>query len=151
MKLLKGHISPETAYVVDDYPYGLRLRCKIRYWLEYKKDHGVRFCSQTTNPKKSDIWNKEKCSTYSKISGAMYLDNDNHVTWTGLTEYNEFEESKQWDKTYRAGAHPDSLPGLDYWLEVKELYEREQAKGTHYQLAAKIAIAKANGLTFKTA
>lgn len=37
MKVLSGHTSPETAYVVDDYPYGFRLRCKIRYWIETKK------------------------------------------------------------------------------------------------------------------
>jgi hypothetical protein len=36
MQILKGHISQETAYLVDDYPYGFRLRCKIRYWLEYQ-------------------------------------------------------------------------------------------------------------------
>ena len=36
MQILPGiHISPETAYVIDDYPYGFRLRCRIRYWLEF--------------------------------------------------------------------------------------------------------------------
>ncbi len=34
IKILNGHISPETAYVVEDYPYGYTLRCTIRYWLE---------------------------------------------------------------------------------------------------------------------
>jgi len=53
MQILKGHISPETAFIVDDYPYGFRLRCKIRYWLEYNPKHGFRFVSQTTNPKRA--------------------------------------------------------------------------------------------------
>src|SRR5437762_10605235 len=42
MQILSGHISPETAYVVKDYPYGFRLRCQIRYWLEYKPSKGDR-------------------------------------------------------------------------------------------------------------
>ena len=49
-QILQGHTSPETAYVVDDYPYGYTLRCRIRYWLEVNERHGVRFVSQTTNP-----------------------------------------------------------------------------------------------------
>src|SRR6516165_4444148 len=64
MQILSGHISPETAYVVEDYPYGLRLRCRIRYWLEHTPKRGFRFWSQTTNPKRGNIWNKPKASTY---------------------------------------------------------------------------------------
>ena len=86
LKPLTGHISPETAYVVD-YPYGFRLRCKIRYWLEYKASQGFRFCSQTTNPKLSyEYWNKPKYSTYIDL-GVMGLDDKNYVTWTGLGMY----------------------------------------------------------------
>jgi hypothetical protein len=33
VRLLLGHIDADTAYVVDDYPYGYRLRCRIRYWV----------------------------------------------------------------------------------------------------------------------
>jgi hypothetical protein len=38
--ILSGHISPETAYSVENYPYGFRLKCTIRYWLEYKPGQG---------------------------------------------------------------------------------------------------------------
>ena len=31
---LYGHTSPETAYLVADYPYSFKLRCRIRYWIE---------------------------------------------------------------------------------------------------------------------
>ena len=65
MKHLIGHVSPETAFLIDDYPYGFRLRCKIRYWLEYKPGFGYRFVSQTTNPKTSvEVWNKPKPGIY---------------------------------------------------------------------------------------
>lgn len=86
-KVLSGHVSPETAYVVDDYPYGFRLRCKIRYWLEYKKSQGWRFMSQTTNPKVSDeVWNKPKASTYGAL-GVMYLDEKGYTHWICINPY----------------------------------------------------------------
>ena len=60
MERLNGHISPETAYVVNDYPYAYSLRCKSRYWIEERRGFGIRFVSQTTNPKKSgDSWNRK--------------------------------------------------------------------------------------------
>jgi hypothetical protein len=120
-KLLFNHTSPETAYLVDDYPYGFRLRCKIRYWLEYKKNKGFRLVSQTTNPKfrfsrtdeagvsgriPIEIWNKPKASTYARFGAAMYLNEDNHVTWAGLTEYAGLKETLSWLETY-GGAVPE--------------------------------------------
>ena len=89
---LKGHESPETAYIVNDYPYGFRLRCKIRYWVETKTGKGQRFCSQTTNPKKEvEYWNKPKKSTYCLVIG-MYLDTDGKVFYDSLGSYNHEEE-----------------------------------------------------------
>lgn len=82
--VLNGHISAETAYLVDDYPYGRVLRCKIRYWIETAekgaKKGQQRFMSQTTNPKLAgDQWNKPKGGTYSGLV-IMYLDAENgHV------------------------------------------------------------------------
>ena len=82
---LKGHTSADTAYVVDDYPYGFRLRTQIRYWLETNKN-GTRFVSQTLNPK-TGAWNKPKASTYVQL-GVMVKDLSNgHISWTGWTYY----------------------------------------------------------------
>lgn len=88
METLVGHTSPETAYVVEDYPYGFRLRCKIRYWIETHKKKGQRFLSQTTNPKieSREVWNKPKASTYS-ILKVMYLDDQGHVHNDGVGMY----------------------------------------------------------------
>jgi hypothetical protein len=83
MITLSGHISPETAYIVDDYPYGFRLRTQIRYWIETKKGFGQRFCSQTLNPKTSN-WNKPKSGNYHVIA-VMTLDESNgHVHYEVL-------------------------------------------------------------------
>ena len=70
------HTSPESAYVVDDYPYGFRLRCRIRYWIETDPKHGCRMVSQTSNPKRPGlVWNKPKASTYCRFGAALFLEN----------------------------------------------------------------------------
>ena len=82
------HTSPETAYVVDDYPYGFRLRCKIRYWIESHPKHGFRFVSQTTNPKLSrEVWNKPKASIYCAVVLVMGLDELGHMQSAGVSGY----------------------------------------------------------------
>ena len=125
MTILKGHVSPETAYVVDDYPYGFRLRCKIRYWLEYKAKKGVRFVSQTTNPKRpGEVWNKPKASTYCRFGGCMTLDDSNgHVHWTGLTEYCDGAEAKAWADKYADGVPEEAKPLLAKWVAAKLAYD----------------------------
>lgn len=88
LHVLQGHTSPETAYLVNDYPYGWQRRCKIRYWVETarsgaKRDQ-QRFVSQTTNPRRpGEIWNSPKPSVYDHLV-VMYLDDDHHVHWVGL-------------------------------------------------------------------
>jgi len=89
MKALYGHTSPETAYLVEDYPYGFRLRTQIRYWIEKKEGFGQRMVSQTLNPKNGK-WNKPKAGTYSDVY-AIYLDDVNHVQSFGLTGYSDEE------------------------------------------------------------
>lgn len=69
--LILGCVDEETAFVVDDYPYG-RLRTQIRYWIESVAKRGDRFVSQTRNPK-TGRWNKPKRGTYSPLL-VMYLE-----------------------------------------------------------------------------
>src|SRR4030095_1858055 len=87
---LLGHTSPETAYLVADYPYGFRLRTEIRYWIETKKGHGQRLVSQTRNPKKDGSpWNKPKAGIYAPLV-ALYLDSETgHVEHAALHPYDE--------------------------------------------------------------
>lgn len=88
VRVLQGHTDAESAYLVEDYPYGFRLRCKIRYWIETATKGAAkgtdRFVSQTTNPKRpEEVWNKPKTSTYLEL-GVMYLDEVDHVQWWGV-------------------------------------------------------------------
>ena len=87
VRVLQGHIDPASAYVVDDYPYGRTLRCRIRYWIETaergKAKGQQRFARQTTNPKlHGQPWNKPHYSTYSDLA-VLYLDEQDHVQWWG--------------------------------------------------------------------
>ena len=129
MQILSGHTSPETAYLVGDYPYGFRLRCKIRYWLEYKPRVGVRMVSQTSNLKLGNTWNKPKASTYARFGGCMYLDDAGHVQWSGLTEYSTGAEAKTWSDKYRAGVPESGLALLDKWVAAKLAYDGAREPG----------------------
>ncbi len=119
---LYGHVSPETAYVVDDYPYGFRLRCRIRYWLEFKPKKGWRFCTQTTNPKLSyEKWNAVKCSTYVEFGACMFLSDqpgeEGHVKWTGVGGYAKPADVLQF---------VEEFPGAD--MTVLRLLARERVR-----------------------
>ncbi|MFD0576139.1 hypothetical protein [Dactylosporangium darangshiense] len=90
VRVLQGHTDPDSAYLVNDYPYGYTLRCQIRYWVETAakgaKRGMQRFVSQTTNPKQpATVWNKPKPATYDLLT-VMYLDGDDHVQHTGVGE-----------------------------------------------------------------
>jgi hypothetical protein len=118
--ILPGHDSPETANVVEDYPYGFRLRCKIRYWIESKKGHGQRVVSQTTNPKKGDIWNKPKAGIYHTIA-LMYLD-AGHVEFAALSLYDSIE------KVEKVVAEHGEAAFADEWRSTALRYMRAYAK-----------------------
>jgi len=132
MKILTGHTSFETAYVVNDYPYGFRLRCRIAYWLEFKPKHGYRLVSRTTNPKRAgEVWNKPKASTYCPFA-VMYLNELEHVTWAGLhVAYGTADEAKAWADKWGDGLVPDERRRLDVIIKAKAAYEakRKEAAG----------------------
>src|SRR4029078_3617524 len=91
-----------TAYTVEDYPYGFRLRCKIRYWIEYSVKKGFRFCSQTSSHKASGlVWNKPKKGTYSLIMMVMFLDSETgYVEHRAISQYENIEQCKAFKEKY---------------------------------------------------
>lgn len=104
MRHLTGHESPETAYVIEDYPYGRRLRCKKRIWIETKLKKGQRLIYQTTNPKKSgEVWNKPKPSTYAALLVMILNPENDHVETRRLSAYSSLEQVEQFEKDYGAG------------------------------------------------
>jgi hypothetical protein len=128
--ILKGHVSPETAYVVADYPYGFRLRCKIRYWIEYKPKLGCRVVCQTTNPKKpGEHWNAAKAGTYSKFGACLYVDGNGHVQSAGLSEYSDGAEAKAFALTYGDGVPEAAQDVLRRWVAAKTTYDAARQPG----------------------
>jgi hypothetical protein len=113
LKQLHGHISHETGYLVDSYPYG-RLRCRIWFWLEFDQKKGYRFCSVTENPKNGRI-NAPKKSTYQHVIGAMYLDEKGHVTWSAINEYTGWAECLKFIENFPQA----DLSRLHRWAEAK--------------------------------
>lgn len=79
----------DNPLVVDDYPYGFRLRTKIRYWIETKKGKGQRSVSQTLNPK-TGRWNTPKPSTYSDIM-VVYIDKTNGYVQHAVLSFSDGE------------------------------------------------------------
>lgn len=78
--LLLGHVSPETAYVIGDYPHGRRLRCKKRIWVETAtkgaKKGDQRSVYQTTNPRvPGEVWQNPHAGQYSPLV-FLYQDSD---------------------------------------------------------------------------
>jgi len=127
--ILKGHVSPETAYVVEDYPYGYWQRCRKRYWLHYDEKHGVRLMTQTSKPGQPDRWNQSKTSTYCRFGGCMFLDEKGHVKWTGLSEYSSAEEALGWRDAYGEGCPEQARDMLNRWVAAKVAYSANRQKG----------------------
>lgn len=98
VKALYGHNSFETAYKVDNYPYG-RLQCTMYFWLEFKTKKGYRLVTQSINPKNGKL-NKPHPSTYIDFAANMYLDENNHCQWTGLGVYSDAEKFLEFIKAF---------------------------------------------------
>ena len=125
--VLTGHTSPETAYVVNDYPYGFRLRCKIRYWVETKPGHGQQCVSQTTNPKLSvEKWNTPKASTYSVVK-ILYLDEQGYVQHQGLYGGSSVEKIKQFIAEFGEHFTPDQVKRANNEVLFAQTMEKRYA------------------------
>ena len=71
-----------------DYPYGRQLRCQRRCWVESKAGKGMRFCTQTNDPRKAGIsWNNPKQSTYSPLIVMMFNESTAHIGTVHFSGY----------------------------------------------------------------
>jgi len=83
-------VSPETAYIINDYPWGWTLKTQQKVWIETDKKHGDRIVRQTLNPK-NNVWCKPKKSTYEAIM-VMGFNEENHISHIGLWHSASAEE-----------------------------------------------------------
>lgn len=87
MKTYLFNYTEENPLIIEDYPYGFKLRTTIKYWIETTPKKGDRFCSQTVDPRNGRL-NAPKKSTYCCV-GIMFKDENNHTHWAGITPYTD--------------------------------------------------------------
>ena len=87
--ILKGHCSFETAYKIEGYPWGYKLKTVQYVWIESVPKKGDRVCRQTVDPRTGKLC-AVKCSTFSNIKW-LYIDEAGHVQSSGLGIYAEKE------------------------------------------------------------
>jgi len=99
-KVSRLYESEEDSYLVEDYPWGFRLRTSRRVWVESKKGLGMRFVAQTMNPK-TGKWCKPKKSTYSPVIGMMF-DENGYMKFQTLSSggWSKEEQIVQFEKSY---------------------------------------------------
>lgn len=119
-QVLKGHVSEETAHLVQDYPAGFKKRCQIRYWIE-TNEHGQRVITQTTNPE-TGAWNKPKKSTYTTLR-VLYIDPaNNYVRDAGISEHATKKQVEDFLNTYGVENFED-----EYSSKTLELMKKYRA------------------------
>jgi len=90
---LHYNITEQNPIIKDNYPYGFRLKTKIKYYVESVKKKGDRFVSQTLNPK-TNKWNKPKKSVYSNVI-VIVEDERGHIDYINFNYYFDKEEFKK--------------------------------------------------------
>lgn len=123
VKPLYGHISEETAYLVESYPYG-GLRCKKKYWIEYNKKKGFRLVTRTENPK-TFRWNAPDKGTYVMFAACMYIDEKGHVTWASINNGSEAKETLSFIESF-PGA---DLSNIKVLIAVRMQYSKAKSEG----------------------
>jgi len=136
MQNLIGHDSEETAYIVEDYPYGFRLRCRMKCWIETKKGFGQRFVTRTSNPKVAfEKWNAPKASTYAPVV-VMYLDDEGHVHQDGIGTWIDLERVEKFLVLHGEACMDEYRAGcvkvlLDWARREAEKAARRRADAAH--------------------
>ncbi len=123
--LIRGHVSPETAYTVDDYPYG-RHRTQCRWWLETatKGSHKgqTRVMQQTLDPKRN-VWNKPHASTYAETMVLYIEDGTGHCKNWGIGFYaKDLVAFVQSGLYFQCNA--DELACLEGWIKYGRRLDR---------------------------
>ena len=141
--ILRGHDSFETAYIIADYPYGFRLRCKQAVWLEFKAGWGSRYCTRTTNPKvPGEIWNAPKKGTY--YSGMTFLTRDEsngHISQAECGDWMNTKQLAEFEAVWGPQLDAQQRIAFDVLKEMTAKYEAELAA----RMAAPAVFVTGNG------
>jgi hypothetical protein len=148
---LLGCTSQETAFVQPDYPYGRRLRCQRRVWVETNPKYGMRLMTQTSNPKRPGlVWNKPDNRTYCDIV-ALWVDAKGYIATDNLVNlgFYELKQLQEWGERNQALLQADAQVQLKYTaaLRGREQYEADKAAGNIQVVINKTEYSPDGGLT----
>jgi hypothetical protein len=121
-KVLHGYDSMENAFIIDNYPWGFKLKTKQKIWLEYKPNKGYRVARQTLNPK-NGRWCNPKRSTYSEFLALVENQENNHVNSIGVSSW-DLDKMKEFKAKWQDQFKPEQLTHLDSMIELKEAYSK---------------------------
>lgn len=125
-KPITGHTSEATAFMIEDYPYGRKVRCRRRVWIESDPKKGHRFVAQTEHPTRK-VWNKPAKSTYRDVAACLYLDEQGHVEWSTVHVYTSAAEALAFVKEF--ASHCVGLEDLRVWAKQKAVFSNAFATG----------------------
>ena len=114
MKYIYNKTSEENSVMVDNYPWGFRLKTKRRTWIETNKTQGDRLCFCTLNPK-TDKWCAVKKATYNAVE-VLFIDENEHIKSDGIYKYGVNDEKIK-----------DFLSGVDY-DQLNDLQKKQVLK-----------------------
>ena len=131
VKALYGHDSFETAYCVDNYPYG-KLRTKMYFWLETRPKFGVRLVTRSLNPKNGQI-NKPHAGQYMPLAANLYIDQNGHCQYEGVGLGTDSEKVVEFVQNFPENPRNDLLKA--YCLEQYKYYRiRVDAKRSFWTI-----------------
>ena len=76
----------DNALMVENYPWGFKLKTKRKYWIETNKTQGDRLCFCTLNPK-TNKWCAVKKSTYNAVNVLNIRDDNGYIETDGVHKY----------------------------------------------------------------
>lgn len=117
IKTIQGCDSLETAYCVEDYPYGFRLRCRKYYYVETGKN-GQRLVTVTTNPKAGGKLNKPVKETYKRVVVLFKDEVTGYLLTDALSDYAGTGDVEAFMNTYELS--PEQEDVLKYVLLAKK-------------------------------
>ncbi|MCX4097723.1 hypothetical protein [Nocardia sp. alder85J] len=132
VKVLYGHTDAETAHIDTDYPWGYRLRCTRRSWVETAvrgvKRGQSRLVTQTTDPRRSEeFWNAPKPGRYARKVFLTAFENGQVDGWS-ISDYGI--GSEEWTRVVVRGLweHLDQ-PDRDFIVSMVAREHRTSTAG----------------------
>ena len=112
------NIREENPILVNNYPWGFKLKTQKRYWIEETK-RGERFCTQTKNPK-TGHWCTPKKSTYSEVT-ILCENKDGHISYVSIGKWDSIESIDNFLKKHKKNLSFSQMNRINYMRKAKTI------------------------------